>query len=86
MDVALQYGAISISWFIVIWLLSTAITFEPTVPDVICWVGGVNNARCIREQGSILVHIFTPPIVTEIKRTQHHSKASVAIIIVLHVH
>jgi hypothetical protein len=49
-DVALQYGAVSISWFIVVWLLSTAITFKPTVPDIICWVGGVNYARCIREQ------------------------------------
>ena len=66
MDVAFQYGAISVSWFVVVGLLSMAITFEPTIPDVVSWVGRVNDARCIRQQGSILIHVFTPPIVTEI--------------------
>ena len=69
MDVALQYGTISVSWFVVIGLLSMAITFEPTIPDVISWIGGVNDARCTRQQGLILLHILTPPMVAEIKRT-----------------
>ena len=65
MDVALQDSAVSISWFVIVGLLSMTITFEPTVPDVVCWVSGVNDARCIREQGPIPVHILTPPIVAE---------------------
>ena len=56
----LQHGTVSVTWLVVIWLLPTLITFEPTVPDIISWVGRIHDVRLPWNQRWVPLHIITP--------------------------
>ena len=61
-DVPLQHRAVSISWLVVVWLLSTAITFEPTVPDIVGRIGWVDDVWLPRNKRRVTIHVITPVV------------------------